>query len=218
MNAPERADSYAWLPPPGAGPRSTCGEPPARCAGCGLHELVCLCPELPRLSVRTRVVLLMHRAESRKSTNTGRLVARILEGSEIRIRGEQAPSVRRPLPEGRKLLLYPHAEARILSPDDALTQPLVLLVPDGNWNQARRMSRRDEDAREAEPVALPPGPPSRVGLRRNPREATLCTLEAVARAMGVLEGAAIERCMMNALDTFIERSLRAAGRPARPPR
>ena len=96
--------------------------------------------------MRTRVVLITHHAERRKSTNTGRLVARALEG--------------------------------------------------------------------AEPVMLPPGAPSRYGLRRAPREGTVSTLEAVARALAVLEadGAEIERGLMAILDAFVERSQRAAGR------
>jgi DTW domain-containing protein YfiP len=84
----------------------------------------------------------------------------------------------------------------------------VLLVPDGNWNQARRAFRRDPDARGAEPVILPPGAPSRYGLRRRPHDAAMSTLEAVARALGVLEGEVIERRMMEAFDLFVERASR----------
>jgi DTW domain-containing protein YfiP len=60
----------------------------------------------------------------------------------------------------------------------------------------------------AEPVKLPAGMPSRYGLRRAPREGTLSTLEAVARALGLLEGAAIERQMMAAFDKWVERATR----------
>jgi DTW domain-containing protein YfiP len=89
---------------------------------------------------------------------------------------------------------------------------VVLLVPDGNWNQARRIARRDPDARAASPVMLPPGPPSRYGLRRAPREGTVSTLEAVARALGALEGPEVEQALTRILDTFVERTHRAAGR------
>jgi DTW domain-containing protein YfiP len=162
--------------------------------------------------LRTRVVLLTHHAEPRKSTNTGRLVALALQGAEIRLRGERDAPLRPPLPEGRRLLLFPHAEARELSPEDGRGEPVVLLVPDGTWNQARRILRRDPDARDAEPVRLPPGAPSRYGLRRAPREGTVSTLEAVARALGLLEGEEIERWLTEILDAFVERSQRGAGR------
>ena len=160
------------------------------------------------------MVLITHHAERRKSTNTGRLVTLALQGAEVRLRGERDAAARLPLPEGRRLLLFPHPEARALTADDACGGPVVLLVPDGTWNQARRILRRDPDARDAEPVMLPPGAPSRYGLRRAPREGTVSTLEAVARALAVLEveGEAIERGLMAIFDAFVDRSLRAAGR------
>ena len=181
-----------------------------RCRGCGLPEEMCVCGELPRLAARTRVVLLTHRIERTKSTNTGRLVASLLEGAEVRVRGELDRDLRErpPLPEGRRLVLYPAPGARELSPEDARGGPVVLLVPDGTWNQARRAFNRDPDAKGAEPVTLPEGLPSRYGLRRAPRDGTLSTLEAVARALGLLEGAAIERQMMAAFDKWVERATR----------
>jgi DTW domain-containing protein YfiP len=162
--------------------------------------------------VRTRVVLLTHRAEHRKSTNTGRLVALALQGAEIRLQGERDAPARPPLPEGRRLLLFPGPNARELGPEDGRGGPVVLLVPDGNWSQARRLSRRDPDAREAEPVRLPPGAPSRYGLRRSPHEGTVCTLEAVARALAVIEDEAIGRRLLEILEVFVERTRKDAGR------
>lgn len=204
-----------WLAPPAPLPGAAPSSVPARCAGCGLRHADCLCAELVRREVDTRVVVLMHRAEARKSTNTGRLLPRLLTGAEIHVRGGEPGAPGPSLPVGPRLLLYPLPGARLLSAEDALGGPLVLLVPDGNWSQTRRMARRDEEARRVEPVALPPGPPSRYGLRRSPREGTVSTLEAVARALGVLEGPAVERALLAALDLFVARSLRAAGRAAK---
>lgn len=198
--------SFVPLQPPDLPPIRARGTP--RCRGCGLPRAMCLCGALPRLPVRTRVVLLTHRIERTRSTNTGRLVARLLDGAEVRVRGEIGPQPRAPLPEGRRLLLFPSPGARVLSPDDARGAPVVLLVPDGNWNQARRACRRDPDAQGAEPVTLPAGAPSRYGLRRAPHEGALSTLEAVARALGLLEGADIERRMMEAFDVWVHRAMR----------
>ncbi|MBI4954413.1 MAG: DTW domain-containing protein [Myxococcales bacterium] len=186
--------------------------PPSRCDDCGLRLEDCLCPELPRLPVATRVVLLTHRAERRKSTNTGRLVARLLVGAEVRVRGERDDAPRPPLPAGRRLVLYPERDARVLSRADAEGGPVVLLVPDGNWNQARRCYRRDPDARGCEVVRLPETGPGRYPLRRGASPDLLCTLEAVARALGLLEGPAVAAELEGWLARFVERSLRAAGR------
>jgi DTW domain-containing protein YfiP len=91
----------------------------------------------------------------------------------------------------------------------------VLIVPDGNWNQAQRMARRDPDARGALHVTLPAGEPSRYQLRRNPREGTLSTLEAIARALALLEGPGLEEPLLDLFDTFVTRSLslRQTGKP-----
>jgi DTW domain-containing protein YfiP len=158
------------------------------------------------------VVVVMHRREAITTSNTGRLVEQLLEGASVRVRGLREPPPSAPLPEGRRLALYPVEGARVLGPELAEGEPVVLLVPDGTWPQARRMVRRDVDLRDVEPVALPPAPSTHYGLRRRPREGALCTLEAIARALGVLEGAAVEERLIEALDHFVERSFRARGR------
>jgi DTW domain-containing protein YfiP len=100
----------------------------------------------------------------------------------------------------------------VLTRDDALdARPLVLVVPDGSWSQARKIARRDPLAQGAEHVTLPPGAPSRYGLRRSPRAGGLCTLEAIARALGILEGGEVEPALLAVLETFVARH-RAIGR------
>lgn len=159
----------------------------------------------------------MHRHEAVTSTNTGRLAARLLSGASVRVRGLRGEPAAGLLPEGRRLVLFPMAGARPLAPEDAAGEPLVLLVPDGTWPQARRLLRRADDLRGAEIVTLPPASPTRYGLRRSPREGTLCTLEAIARALGLLEGPEVEARLLLALDRFVERALWArAGRVVEP--
>jgi DTW domain-containing protein YfiP len=181
----------------------------ARCPGCWLPLALCLCAELPRLAVRTRVVVMMHRREAVTSSNTGRIAARVLEGSSVRVRGGDRAIDPEPLPGGRRLVLFPAAEARLLTPEDGAGDGVVLLVPDGTWAQARRLLRRDAMFEGAEIVTLPPAGPSRYGLRRHAREGSVCTLEAIGRALGVLEGEAIEAQLAEVLDRFVARSQRA---------
>ncbi len=176
------------------------------CEGCGLPEALCLCAALPRLEVATRVVLVMHRVEAFRGSNTGRLAVRMLAGAALHVRGglagDEPPAE---VPEGRRLLLFPSPDARVLSAADAERGPLVLVVPDGSWRQARRVGLREPLAQGAEPVVLPPGPPSRYTLRAIRREGAVCTFEAIARALAVLEGPAIEAAMMPWLDEFLRR-------------
>ena len=152
------------------------------------------------------MVIVMHHVETRRASNTGRLAARIL-GADVRLRGTRTPIPRAPMPEGRRLLLFPAATARVLREEDGRRGPVVLVVPDGNWKQASRVMHRDEDAIGAEIVTLPAGPPSRYRLRRRPNEGALSTFEAIARALAILEDPSIEGEMMRALDLFVERTL-----------
>jgi DTW domain-containing protein len=215
-------------------PRAMRSRRAIRCPACFLPGAHCICAGLPLLvPMRTSLVVVMHRREAITSTNTGRLAARLLAGSTVRVRGAEGASPRLPdlrsapprpstqlhrarlLPESRRLALFHIKGARELSPADAHAGPVVLLVPDGTWSQARRMLRRDADLASAEPVTLPQGPPTRYGLRRGRREGGLSTLEAIARAMGVLEGAAMEASMLEVFDRFVERARSA--REGRPP-
>lgn len=135
-----------------------------------------------------------------------------VEHAELRLRGLQSEEARPALPAGRRLLLYPSATARVLSRrEHAADAPAVLLVPDGNWTQAHRASKRDPDFEGAEHVTLPPGPPSRYLLRRGTELGRVCTLEAIARALGILEGAHVQTALETVMDLFVTRALRVSG-------
>ena len=104
-------------------------------------------------------------------------------------------------------MLYPTPEARALEAADAATdEPLALVVPDGSWTQARRMLRREAWTAGAEVVRLPAPPAPRYDLRKQNRRGVVCTFEAIACALGVLEGPDVERVMLGALDAFLARA------------
>lgn len=172
-----------------------------RCSGCGLPTDRCLCATLPSLAVRTRVLVVTHRVEAMRSTNTARLAMRMLSGASTVVRGEANAGA----PEGRRLVLFPFEDARPLSPDD-LGDDLTLVVPDGTWSQARRIARRDDLAKGAASVTIPLRD-SAYGLRRNPRPGALCTLEAIAEALRVLEGDAVAEALLEAFVRWRDLSL-----------
>jgi DTW domain-containing protein YfiP len=148
----------------------------------------------------------VHRVEAQKPSNTARLAARALSRASFHVRGADAPR-EPPPPEGRRLVLFPAEGARPLVPGEGLQgDPVQLIVPDGTWSQARRMARRDPWTLDAETVCLPEGPPTRYNLRRNTRPEGLCTLEAIARALAVIERPDIEPMLLATLTKFLERS------------
>jgi DTW domain-containing protein YfiP len=191
-----------------------------RCPGCEIKKPLCFCAEIPSLELRTRVLILMHTAEEVLTSNTARLAAKALVGSELRIRGrkDRPMSTEGFVEPGRtSLLLFPSPHAAVLDAPfvAALPGPATLLVPDGSWTQAKRFVRRDPALAGIRHVRLPPGPPSQYRLRAQADPAALCTLEAVARAVGILESPAAQARLEALLRVMVERTLRSRG--SRPP-
>jgi DTW domain-containing protein YfiP len=168
-----------------------------RCSCCALPQPLCV-GAVPRIEARTPVVLVTHRTERWKSSNSGRLVARLCTSAALHLHGDPVQP-----PAAPRVVLFPAEGARLLAPTDA---GATLVVLDGTWPQARRMMRRDGWAAGAEAVRLPAGPGSRYRLRRSARDEGLCTLEAVAHALAIVEDPAIAERLLRALDDFVERA------------
>lgn len=179
-----------------------------RCSGCGLPYTVCMCDELVVVEHRVPVVVVMHPIEIQKTSNTGQLAARVLAHATVRPSSE-------PFDFGPSLLLFPHENARVLSPED-LRDGTLLVVPDGSWRQARRMARRIHETSGAELVRLSGMPATRYPLRRGSRTDTLSTFEAIVEALAIVEGPHMRTRLLPILDRFVERMLSLRGHPQVP--
>lgn len=155
-----------------------------------MFDTLCICALVPRLVTRTRLHLVMHRDEARKPTNTGRLAARCLENSEVWVRGiaGKVDPTFQPDPARIAVLLYPAEDAVPIDRFVGSPRPVTLVVPDGTWRQAGKMRARLPGLAELQCVSLPPGPETTYGLRAETHPCGLATLEAIARALAVLEG------------------------------
>ena len=184
-----------------------------RCSGCRLHRALCACALLPRIETRTRVLVFIHHLEDRKSTNTGRLAAKCLVNSELVVRGRESESPRAFVAEpGRQpLLLFPHPAALPLERFVDADRPITLVVPDGTWRQAAKVRRRVPGLGDVPCVALPPGPPSLYRMRAEPHAGALGTIEAIARALGLLEGPSVQEALERVLRIVVERALWVRG-------
>jgi len=184
----------------------------ARCPACMMYLELCICAEIPKLVTRSRLVLLIHYREARKPTNTGQLAARCMPNSEIGIIGDRdRPDL--PAIGEHALLLYPADDAIPIAQAIALNPelPRTLIVPDGNWRQAAKMAKRVPGVAAAQHVTLQDvaASPTEYGLRREPKDGGLATLEAIARAMRILEGdrgEAVEAAMIAVFRKMVSRT------------
>jgi DTW domain-containing protein YfiP len=177
---------------------------------------LCVCAAAPGLDLRTQVVVIMHFREIPLTTNTARLATLALKNSEIRVRGlpEQPLKTNDLGTDSREWwVLYPDETAEVLDREWTLkrAKPVTLIVPDGNWAQAKKAFKREPGLQRFPRVKLPPGPPSKYWLRAAPRPEALSTYEAIARAMGALEGADVQARMEQFFDLMVERTLMARG-------
>ena len=187
-----------------------------RCPGCEIRKPLCFCAMIPQLALKTRVIILMHTCEEVLTTNTARLVAKALTNSEVRIHGrrDERMSSDGLVQSGRpSLLLYPSSRAVELTTDFAshLSGPVNLIVPDASWRQTKKFVRRAPGLVGIPHVRLPPGPPSEYRLRAQRSDQNLCTLEAIARAIGILECRAAQVDLETLLRVFVERTLWSRG-------
>lgn len=195
------------------------------CLDCRLFRPFCVCEIIAETraklaGVSTRVVILMHVREVSLPTNTARLATAAIPGSELRLRGvigQEMSTVGLVEPERQSLLLFPSEDAIELNFESVKqwNKPLTLIVPDGSWRQARKAAARIEGLSDLPRVKLPPGPPSRYRLRKEPNEHSVSTFEAIARALGQLEGVErgpeVQHALEELFELRIERTLWARG-------
>ena len=135
------------------------GKAKQRCLLCGASLTLCMCAELPRLDLRTKIALVIHHRELSRSSNTGLLALQSLVNSEVRIRGESREAL--DLSDllslrYRTLLFYPSADALELDRELVCRElrPIQLIVPDGTWRQARKIHSRHPELRNIPRVKI----------------------------------------------------------------
>lgn len=156
-----------------------------------------------------------HVREHRKSTNTARLAARALERCKLLTYGDRYYPLDIASVPTTGYLLFPEALDHGGNPDPngppvhdlgegPPPEPFEnLIVLDGTWAQARRMSHRLEPVARMPRLSFKEIPP-RARLRRPPMANTSATLEAIGHALWYLEGEAIGAPVLQVFDQFVE--------------
>jgi len=137
------------------------------------------------------VLILQHPKERRVAIGTAAMAARCLAGSVVVVgtRLDTHPAVVAATtdPTRRAVLLWPGPDAVDVAaapPTDAVT----LLVVDGTWSTAKKLLVLNPAIAALPRYRITPASPSEYRIRREPRAECLSTIEAIANALGVLEG------------------------------
>ena len=193
------------------------------CPRCRLHRDLCLCSLIQQQDLKTRITLLIHHREMKRTTNTGLLAIEALANSRLVIRGLQNQT--NPLSEVldenyETLLLFPSEEAKSLS--EILTlrsqtkpncelRPIHLLVPDGNWRQASKVHSRHPELATVQRVKISPQKTATDFLRKETVPDGMATLEAIAEALRLIEGEEVGAILKTLFQEKLERTLKGRG-------
>lgn len=178
-----------------------------RCPRCLFQQRVCLCADIPTIETRTQVVIVRHYLERHRSSNSGRLAHLALPSSVLVDHGGVDGPAKLPPLDGA-WLVYPIGEPTYVPPSPP---PRQLIVLDATWSQARRMFRKIDALRGLPCLHLPPAPMPVARLRESPGPGQVSTIEAIARALRLLEGDA-PAAALEALFALAVRRAAATGR------
>ncbi len=191
-----------------------------RCPVCMLHTDLCVCAHLPRVRTQVRWVIVQHASDALRPTSTGRLAAGMLSPAVLSVYGQRAKSF-----DAHALKLHPNRAWLLFPSDDAETltaewwlehQPKQLVLLDGTWRQASRMSHRVPLIRDLPRLRLPPGDPSSWSIRCADRPDRLCTVETAIRVVAIIGDVASAREMWVTMKWIEARLLYMKGRAPYP--
>ncbi|MEG0053108.1 MAG: tRNA-uridine aminocarboxypropyltransferase [Comamonas sp.] len=197
-----------------------------RCEGCRLRPSHCMCALRPQQATRAGMCVLMHDAEPLKPSNTGWLIADVVQDTFAFgwARTEIDPQLEALLadPQWQPYVVFPrefvHEEGRSVQALDGETaalqpgkRPLFILL-DATWHEARKMFRKSPYLDGYPVLSLHPDQVSGYRLRRSTRDDHFCTSEVAALCLELVGDAADVRAgqvLESYLGVFAERYLQA---------
>jgi len=160
------------------------------CLRCLRPVAFCVCDALPRLATRTRVVILQHPREARLAICSAWLCHAALPGSALiqGVRFDEHPQIAPLLAAPGTWLLFP-GEGAVPATRLLGAPPATLITIDSTWPQALKLLKKNPRLAALPRLAITGAAPSGYGaLREEPAEGHLATIDAVAEALGALEG------------------------------
>lgn len=188
-----------------------------RCHGCRLRLTHCMCTLRPSLATDAGICLIMHDAEPLKPSNTGWLIADVVQDTYAfgwsRITVDPALQSLLEDPQWQPYVVFPaefvEPAERVLqhllpTPRETSSQkrPLFILL-DATWSEARKMFRKSPFLNKFPVLSLHPEQFSRYQLRRSNRQDHFCTSEVAALCLE-LSSSPLDRRAGQVLERYLE--------------
>ncbi len=192
-----------------------------RCAGCRLAPSHCICALRPNLPTHCGVCLLMHDIEPLKPSNTGWLIADVVQDTFAFgwSRTEVDPALLTLLacPQWLPCVVFPGEfvdASRVVhevpsSAEGARHKRPLFILLDGTWPEASKMFRKSPYLAALPVLSLEPEQISRYKLRRSRREDHFCTAEVAALCLALANEAHAAQTLEAYFDVFTHHYLQA---------
>jgi len=181
-----------------------------RCPDCRVIATHCLCAWKPRVQAESGVCLLMHDTEPLKPTNTGWLIADLIQDTWafgwLRTSVDERLLALLEDPHWQPYIVFPGefvAEQRVVSEvaREPGKRPLFILL-DATWTEARKMFRKSPYLDRFPVLSLQAEQMSRYRLRRSKRDDHFCTAEVAAMCLDLAGDSQASQALDAYLDVF----------------
>ncbi|HEK1693234.1 TPA: DTW domain-containing protein [Pseudomonas putida] len=179
-----------------------------RCPDCRVIATHCLCAWKPKVQADSGVCLLMHDTEPLKPTNTGWLIADLIEDTSafgwLRTSVDERLLTLLADPQWQPYIVFPGefvVQERVVSEvvREPGKRPLFILL-DATWTEARKMFRKSPYLDRFPVLSLQAEQMSRYRLRRSKRDDHFCTAEVAAMCLDL----AGDNQASQALDAYLD--------------
>jgi len=181
-----------------------------RCTGCRVIATHCMCAWKPRVQADSGVCLLMHDTEPLKPTNTGWLIADLIEDTSafgwLRTSVDERLLALLDDPQWQPYIVFPGefvAQERVVNEVQRQPgkRPLFILL-DATWTEARKMFRKSPYLDRFPVLSLQAEQMSRYRLRRSKRDDHFCTAEVAAMCLDLAGDSQASQALDAYLDVF----------------
>jgi DTW domain-containing protein YfiP len=117
-------------------------------------------------------------------------------------------------PNYRTFLFYPSDDALELDQNLVMQSelPIQLIVPDGSWRQAFKVHSRHPELKDIPRVMISTPNTSKYHIRNETNEYGMATLQAIALALGIIEGTEVKEKLMRLYQAKLEQTLLSRGK------